>query len=268
MGRIKDKSVVDPKEVYNYLTTVKKISPAHALGVMANIQAESNFNSNAIGDSGTSGGLFQHHGSRFASLKQYAGNDWTDWKKQVDFALQEGKSKQYLAKNFATPEEASMWWTTEWERPADKFEKAKVRVNNINNFAHFTNYTATPYQEGSKSKYTPGIIPPEVLNKSHQFEVIDAATGNPITMTKEILEGEIEKVKNIENKVEESPARKEIELRKKEHKNFLKLLNQPDNIVTYKKSDKISPVEAAPVIAPSIQTSLPDLQNLFSTKAV
>ena len=96
------------KQVYDYLTKEKGIDHAHAVGILANMQNESKFNSGIIGDGGTSGGLFQHHDNpsrgeyRFTNMRNYAGRggqDWrTNWKGQIDYALSEGDMKKYLSR--------------------------------------------------------------------------------------------------------------------------------------------------------------------------
>ena len=124
---------VSPNEVYSYLIS-KGVPTQHAIGMMANIRHESNFIPTAIGDSGTSGGFFQHHASRFTGLKKHTGGDLTNWKKQIDYALSESDTKNYLKKDFKTPEEASYWFTTKWERPANAGTKAVQRQGWIKEF--------------------------------------------------------------------------------------------------------------------------------------
>jgi murein DD-endopeptidase MepM/ murein hydrolase activator NlpD len=129
-----EKNFVPSKEVYAYLIS-KGLSHNHAIGILANIQAESSFNAGAIGDNGTSGGLFQHHAERFSGMVAYAGKDWAkNWKRQVDYALREEAGKQYTSKQFNSPEEASSWFTLNFERPSNKEVKAKERLGNIKNF--------------------------------------------------------------------------------------------------------------------------------------
>lgn len=129
-----EKNFVSSKEIYDYLKS-KGVSHIHALGMLANIQAESSFDAGAIGDNGSSGGLFQHHASRFEGMKSYAGKNWnSNWKGQIDYALKESAGKQYIGKKFKNAEEASAWFTLNFERPADKESKARERLGNLNNF--------------------------------------------------------------------------------------------------------------------------------------
>lgn len=124
-------NIVSKKELYDYLKT--KMSDTHALGILANVQSESNFNSAAIGDKGTSGGLFQHHADRFNGLKAALGQDtWqNNWKGQVDYALSEKPGKSYLTKTFASPEQASEWWVRNFEIPAQIDKQVALRNANI-----------------------------------------------------------------------------------------------------------------------------------------
>ena len=124
-------SLVNKKELYNYLKT--KMSDIHSLGILANVQSESNFNSAALGDNGTSGGLFQHHATRFNGLTAALGQDnWkTNWKGQVDYALSEKPGQDYLNKTFTSPEQASEWWVRNFERPAQIDKQVVLRNANI-----------------------------------------------------------------------------------------------------------------------------------------
>jgi len=122
------------KDIYDYLTKEKGLSHEHAVGMIANIQAESSFNPGAIGDNGTSGGLFQHHDERFESMKKFVGKDWQkNWKGQVDFALQEKEGKEYTNKQFRSNEESTKAFTKGFEKPKDAEEQAQKRVQNIPN---------------------------------------------------------------------------------------------------------------------------------------
>ena len=142
---------VQPKEVYDYLIS-KGLSKEHALGMLANVQYESSFRPHAIGDEGTSGGLFQHHNERFDAMKKYAGEDWaTDWKGQVDYALSEADTKKYTSQKFTSPSEASMWFTKNWERPDKADEKAKERVTALESFT-FANEDNTTFIDGAQGR--------------------------------------------------------------------------------------------------------------------
>lgn len=123
----KDKRIA---AIYNALLD-RGVSNTHALGMIANIKHESSFNPSAIGDGGTSGGLFQHHNERFQALKDFAkqrGTNWNDWQAQIDYALSEPDTKKYLSTNFSNPKQASAWFTMNWERPTNAKAKALERA--------------------------------------------------------------------------------------------------------------------------------------------
>ena len=124
---------VDPSDIASYLKS-RKLTSNQILGILANIKRESNFDSGAIGDNGTSGGLFQHHNDRFTKMRQAAGGDedWVkNWQKQIDFALSEPYSQTYLATNFGTPEDAVAAWVKEFEKPANASQEIATRQSSI-----------------------------------------------------------------------------------------------------------------------------------------
>ena len=137
----KIKNPVNPNEIKSYLSS-KGLDRNQVAGIMANIQAESSFDSGAIGDSGTSGGLVQHHDSkqdkRFTNMVKAAGGQdrWQkNWKAQLDFALSEPAGARYQGMTFPTPQAASSWWTINFEIPANKEQKAAIRSQSASQFA-------------------------------------------------------------------------------------------------------------------------------------
>jgi len=144
-GQFKDlKDKISKEEVTAYLK-MKGLDDEHIIGMLTNIQAESAFAPGRYGvlpgENGPTGGLFQHHDDpnkklrRFSDMVAYAGPDWQkNWKKQIDFALSEPGTRFYLNKKFGSGEEASSWWTSEWERPANRFAQAELRAKNAGNF--------------------------------------------------------------------------------------------------------------------------------------
>lgn len=123
----------DYQEMYDYMIS-KDVSPNHAMGMILNLARESGGDPSIMANwegSGTdsnglpSGGLFQWNGARFEAMKKYVGNDWeSNWKKQIDFALEEkdttsGGYEAYAKKDFSSPMDAAEWWLTKWERGND-----------------------------------------------------------------------------------------------------------------------------------------------------
>ena len=133
----KIKNPVNPNEIKSYLSS-KGLDPNQVAGIMANIKAESSFDSGAMGDNGTSGGLVQHHGPRFSGMVQAAGgqDQWQkNWKAQLDYALSEPAGARYQTMNFPTPQAATSWWTINFEIPANKEQQAAIRSQSASQFA-------------------------------------------------------------------------------------------------------------------------------------
>ena len=113
------------RKIYEYLTKEKKMNDIQALGLMANIHRESSFIPSNKEPGGTGVGLFQWSHGRVDPFIR-AVPDWkTNWKAQIDYALNEPKNLSgvtpgsYQSKNFSSSQEAADWWMREWERPRD-----------------------------------------------------------------------------------------------------------------------------------------------------
>ena len=109
----------------------KGLSAAHTVGILTNMEHESQFNPNTyvIDSNGLpSGGLFQHNGPRFQDLVTRLGRGWSsNWQGQIDYALGEPVGQQYIRQQFASPKQASQWWTLHFERPKHAQQKAQQR---------------------------------------------------------------------------------------------------------------------------------------------
>jgi hypothetical protein len=274
MAREKDANRVDPQQVYSYLVNEKGVSREHALGMLANIQAESGFNSGAIGDSGTSGGLFQHHNTRFTALKSFSQGDWTNWKKQVDYALTEKDTQKYLNKKFESPEQASMWFTTNWERPSNAQTKAKQRLENLSRFDFATGgegvMTSDAEMQVGSNDFTQDMSFDYGVGR--QDFVGGASGADDNIVTQEQIDEELGKIKEIEEKVKKSEARQSIEESKQELSQAFQDIGASNNIVDYYPEENVqqnqqivqdNPWESLPI--PEFSTQLPQLPNLFQT---
>jgi len=130
--------VVHPLEIFNYLMTKTKMTETKALGILANIKAESQFYVDAveIGDMENKGiGLFQH---TFPARKQAflkAVPDWkTNWKAQIDFALTEAEAQKYLNTTFDSVADSTKAFMLDFEKPADQSEAAiQKRIDGLLN---------------------------------------------------------------------------------------------------------------------------------------
>lgn len=177
------------QEIYNYLRNKPGVTHEHAMGMIANIKAESAFDSGVRGDfmiadstgklknkeklvnkkgsgyvysdnhptkagqeveenlianiSPSAGGLFQHQGSRFKNMVDAVGEDWeTNWKGQIDFALQEQDGKNYLKQDFSSVADSTKSFMINFERPADQSEeKIQSRIDGVSNLDLESNYT-------------------------------------------------------------------------------------------------------------------------------
>ncbi|MBO4704462.1 MAG: hypothetical protein J5647_01850, partial [Spirochaetaceae bacterium] len=117
-------------------------TPNFAAGVLGNLYAESRFNTAAIGDNNTSGGIAQWHASRWEKLKKFAaeqGKSWEDLSVQTDFLISELKGSYYnmppeRAANMSV-DEASRWVTINYEIPANKEQRAQERLSYSRKYA-------------------------------------------------------------------------------------------------------------------------------------
>jgi hypothetical protein len=279
MGRVKDTGYVNPQDVYNYLVVNKGLSREHALGMLANIQGESGFKisiqeyGKAAGTGGV--GLYQHTGSRRTKLMQYTGGNISDWTKQVDFALQEADTKRYLAQTFKTPEEASIWFTTKWERPANAQQRAQERLKYLNNYSSFSGYESeyvpTTNTSTDQAEQTGGIPPQTVI----PFEVVIAGQPVQANFSYEEFEKALLTVKKTEEKTEESPARQELEEQTTTQEEFLKAISSlsappasDDSAqgASQQQGFALGTGPYTPVEIPEMQGHLPQMPNLFSTQ--
>ena len=113
-------------EVQNKVITFlsnKGLSKEAISGIVGNLYAESKFNTGAIGDGRTSGGIAQWHDKRFTNLKLFAkqrGKDWRDLDTQLDFMWNELNTSQYKhildkLKTTTSPERAAEIWGHDYE---------------------------------------------------------------------------------------------------------------------------------------------------------
>lgn len=108
------------KQMYKYIKE-KGYSSAQAKGIVANIQRESGFRTDAVGDGGMSHGLFQWYADRSDRMKSAVPNWSTNWQGQIDYALKEHVGPQYRgATSSMSAKDAAYWWMNKWEIPADR----------------------------------------------------------------------------------------------------------------------------------------------------
>jgi len=140
--------------IYVFLTQEMELSTATACGILANIQAESNFDHTAVGDEGKSYGICQWHDpregvGRWTALKEFCdknGYDWETLDGQLYF-LHHELSTLYpntfrMIKNVTNDAEgaysAAYDFCVYYEKPANPESKGIFRGNNAK--VHFEKY--------------------------------------------------------------------------------------------------------------------------------
>lgn len=84
------------RSVFEFLTTELGLNSAAACGVLANIEAESNFILTSYGDGGTSYGLCQWHDGRFDALQSFCllqGYDYWSLEGQLNYLAYELRTR-------------------------------------------------------------------------------------------------------------------------------------------------------------------------------
>ena len=203
------KNKVSIKEVYNYLMTKPNMTKNKALGIIANIQTESLFYSDAVemGDVKNKGiGLFQHTYKTRKKAFLEAVPDWkTNWKGQIDFALSEPEGQAYLNKSYKDKAAATEDFMKNFENPKDQSSKAiQKRIDNLNIISfnedndeiivtekaptkeeqELAEEGKSPYREKEEEEM-PGLLPEikvegeskETSKKKYRKDVLDRISG-------------------------------------------------------------------------------------------
>ena len=129
-------NLISEQEIYDYLMTKPGMTENKALGIMANIKAESKFYADAkqpnVDNPGL--GLFQHTYPARKDAFLEAVPDWeTNWKGQIDFAMQEQEMQNYMNHEpFDSPADSTKYFMLNFERPYDQSEEAiQGRIANV-----------------------------------------------------------------------------------------------------------------------------------------
>ena len=131
---------VNQDKIYSYLSK-QGFNDAAICGILANMQHESNFRPNALGDGKTSYGICQWHAGRYTRLKNYCKQNNLDYKTvegQLEYLVWELKNYYKPVYNTlkSVPNtsqgayQAAAEWTKKFEVPANK-EAAAVRRGNL-----------------------------------------------------------------------------------------------------------------------------------------
>lgn len=122
--------------IFKCLTEDMGLNIAAACGILANIQAESSFNPNLYGDSGSSYGICQWHNDRLTALKNYT-EEWDTLQGQLEYLHYELRtnypslwSSLKSAGNDANGAYQTAYdWCIIFERPANMYNLAVSRGN-------------------------------------------------------------------------------------------------------------------------------------------
>lgn len=136
-----DSLLVRQRQIFAYLTEQMGLNPAAACGVLANIEAESNFTLSALGDGGTSYGLCQWHNDRYTRLMTYCmarGLDYQTLPGQLDYLNFELRTSypsllgrlRSVENSAEGAYQAAFLWCVQFERPAG-MEKSGARRGEI-----------------------------------------------------------------------------------------------------------------------------------------
>ena len=119
-----------------------KMSQNGVAALLTNINAESGFNPNIVGDYGTSYGLCQWHNERWDNLKNQFPNNWQKIDGQLQYLLNElhgGYSSLYesLMKGSESGSTLAYNFCSQFERPANTFVTCRNRANSSNSFISY-----------------------------------------------------------------------------------------------------------------------------------
>ena len=132
------------RAIFNFLTSNMKLNKAAACGVLANIEAESSFDPNVVGDGGTSFGICQWHDERYSSLKNWCSSNGKDyrtldgqlWYLKYDLEHNYSSVLNYIknvSNNANGAYNAGYYWCKNFEVPADTENMSILRGNNAKN---------------------------------------------------------------------------------------------------------------------------------------
>lgn len=141
--------------IYQYLTSNLGLNHAGACGILANIQLESNFNSLALGDGGSSYGICQWHNGRFNNLISYCngnGFDYNTVEGQLQYLSHELAINYPSVLNYVrnVPDtaqgayDAAYYWCMHFEVPDHTAERAAQRGNLAKNEYFGKSFSLSP----------------------------------------------------------------------------------------------------------------------------
>jgi len=132
-----------PTTIYHFFTNAG-LTPEQACGIIANVEAESGFDINNVGDGGRAKGIFQMHPDRRGTIKEATGIDMAhdsvlDQCKGAFWELQNVEVTAYAKLKAAeTAFKAGYNWCRYYERPASHYEWIKRGKRAQHWYEHFT----------------------------------------------------------------------------------------------------------------------------------
>lgn len=150
------------RQIYSHLKS-RGLSDNVIAGIMGNLQQESGFNPNAVGDGGNSIGLAQWYQDRGNALRNFAqkrGTDWNHIGTQLDYLLDEvnrGYPDLFKQMSSMSPYDAAILFHDTFERSADSPEMKAMRGKNadaiFNGRKMAQQYVADPNYVSPREKY-------------------------------------------------------------------------------------------------------------------
>lgn len=142
MPTLKDKKTTQDKERQAYAFYVSQgWTPEQAIGIVGNLIRESNLNTTIVGTADDKGsqGIAQWHGDRLKTLKSKYGNNWTDFRNQLEFVDWELKNTEKAAGDKLRKTkgvwEAGTIVSDHYERPKVKFVGDEKRQSHVSDLA-------------------------------------------------------------------------------------------------------------------------------------
>ena len=183
------------KTIFEFCIKELKLNKAGACGVLANIEAESDFNPNLYGDGGDSYGICQWNLSRFDNLISFCNKNGYNWKTLtgqlyfLKYELTNNKSDTgYILdklKNVSNTAQgaytAGYDWCYYFERPANKAAKSESRGYKAQNsyWPEFKNYTLpTEVKPTPAPSYKLGDVNSDgKINSNDALDILRYSTG-------------------------------------------------------------------------------------------
>lgn len=208
------------KTIFDFCVKELKLNNAAACGVLANIEAESDFNPNLYGDGGDSYGICQWNCSRFDNLINFCNKNGYSWKSLkgqlyfLKYELTNNKSDtgyiidklKSVGNNAQGAYDAGYDWCYYFERPANKAAKSESRGRKARDsyWPTFKNYSTTPAPTPTPApSYKLGDVNSDgKINSTDALAILKYATGSVKFNSNQLKAGDL----NRDGKVNSNDA--------------------------------------------------------------